>query len=60
MLGDDYSLAQTLRLGSFSNTLFELLRLLQRMARREGLDKTRRLRTRDRRRVCIIIHVSLI
>ena len=49
MLGDDYSLVQTLRLGSFSNTLFELLRLLQRMARREGLDKTRRLRTRDRR-----------
>jgi hypothetical protein len=33
MLGDDYSLAKTLRIGSFSNTLFELLRLLQLMAK---------------------------
>ncbi len=30
--GDEYSLVTTQRFRSFSNTLFELLRLLQRMA----------------------------
>jgi hypothetical protein len=41
LLGDEYAVTETQKLRNFFNTLFELHRLLQRMATQERKDQTR-------------------
>jgi hypothetical protein len=47
LLGDEYAVTETQKLRNFFNTLFELHRLLQRMATQERKDQTRFLTPRD-------------